>query len=85
MHCTSLYKDQEGKQVKDFLNEQKKLQKLIRENLQLNQEDLNVSYLVLRFCDELSLTLCQGDVPKNERKLQIEPLPGFTENCLLQD
>lgn len=85
MHCTSLYKDQEEKQVKDFLNEQKKLQKVIRENLQLNEEDLKASYLVLRFCDELSLTLCQGDVPKNERKIQLEPLPGLAENYLLQD
>jgi hypothetical protein len=85
IHCCSLYKDQEEKQVKAFLNNQKKLQKTIRENLQLNEKDIEASYLVLRFCDELSLTLCQDDIPKNKRKIQLEPLPGLPENFLFRD
>lgn len=85
MHCLSIYKDQKGKAVKKFLSDQEDLTASILSHLKISRDDAKKSYLILRFCDELSLMLCQKDIPKNKRKIETEPLPGIKENFIWMD
>ncbi|MEP0714081.1 MAG: DUF3891 family protein, partial [Algoriphagus sp.] len=85
MHCLSIYKDQKGKAVKSFMDDQKDLCQFIQSHLHVTNADAEKSYRILRFCDELSLMLCQQDIPTNSRKIQLEPLPGIEENFIHLD
>lgn len=85
MHCRSIYNDQKGKEIEEFLVEQETLCKSILKHLEINLADAEGCYQVVRFCDELSLMLCQGDLPKEGRKIQLEPLPGIEENFIKKD
>ncbi|PZX53516.1 uncharacterized protein DUF3891 [Algoriphagus ratkowskyi] len=85
MHCCSIYKNQSSKEVVKFLRELEELSETIGKHLNLKKEDINECYRIVRFCDELSLTLCQGDLPKMGRKIQVEPLPGMEENFISKD
>jgi hypothetical protein len=82
MHCRSIYKDQNEKEVEKFKEELEVLCKSILKHLNLKLADAEGCYQILRFCDELSLMLCQGDMPKQGRKIQLEPLPGIEENFI---
>jgi hypothetical protein len=85
MHCRSIYKDQKGQEIEKFMDEQEALCKSIIKHLEINLADACGCYQVLRFCDELSLMLCQGDMPKQGRKIQLEKLPGIRENFIRKD
>jgi hypothetical protein len=85
MHCRSIYKEQKGKEIEKFMDEQEALCKSIVKHLEINLADAEGCYQVVRFCDELSLMLCQGDIPKQGRKIQLEPLPGIAENFISKD
>lgn len=85
MHCKSLYEEEKSKEIQKFVSEQKDLCKAIRKHLDIKLADSENCYKILRFCDELSLILCQGDIPKMERKIQVEPLPGIEKNFIRKD
>jgi len=85
MHCLSIYKEKKDKKVKDFLRELDNLSKSIIKHLNIKLADAESCYQILRFCDELSLLLCQDDIPKEGRKIQLEPLPGIKENFIRED
>lgn len=85
MHCRSIYKDQKGKEIEKFMVEQEALCMSILKHLAIDITDAEGCYQVVRFCDELSLMLCQGDVPTQGRKIQLEPLPGIDENFIKKD
>ena len=82
IHCRSIYKDKKGKEIEKFISEQEALCESIIKHLEITSDQAEASYKIVRFCDELSLLLCQGDVPKEGRKIQLEPLPGIDENFI---
>jgi hypothetical protein len=85
IHCVSIYKEQESKSVKKFLSDQEDLCQSILSHLKISRKDAEDYYLILRFCDELSLMLCQQDIPKPTRKIELDPLPGISENYIWSD
>jgi len=85
MHCRSIYKDKKGKEIEKFIKEQEALCQSIMEHLDITQIKAEGCYQILRFCDELSLILCQGDIPKSAKKIQLEPLQGIEENFIKKD
>ncbi|MGB3464528.1 MAG: DUF3891 family protein [Cyclobacteriaceae bacterium] len=74
-HCHELYKDLDTKKTRQFIDDQKALRKKLRQHLQMKKKTVNDAYDYLRWCDELSLLLCQGDIPGEGRKIDIGRLP----------
>ena len=85
IHCRSIYKDKKGKKIGKFISDQEALCDSIIKHLEITSDQAEASYQILRFCDELSLMLCQDDVPKESRKIQLEPIPGIDENFIRKD
>jgi hypothetical protein len=55
----------------EFLQQQRDLQEQWRQELGIEQEEVQSSYHFMRWCDRLSLILCQHQIPDNERTLEI--------------
>lgn len=77
MHLSFLSEPQRNQVegMKEFLAEQQALQKEWREALAVSQEDAQSAYNFMRWCDRLSLILCQHQIPTAGRKLEITPGP----------
>ncbi len=75
LHCHNLYKIRSDKQAVDYLQKQTQMRKNIVKHLSLKKKDVDACYQFLRWCDELSLMLCQNDVLTDNRKNEIGQLP----------
>lgn len=73
MHLCYLQQGQEEADaaITDFLHEQRQLQRQWREELDLSEAEVSSAYDFMRWCDRLSLILCQHQIPANGRKLEI--------------
>ena len=73
-HCF-LNSGSDSAEISQFVREQEMLQQQWREELGVSQEEADSSYQFMKWCDRLSLILCQGKIPDNNRKLEINDGP----------
>ncbi|GAB4553331.1 MAG: hypothetical protein Tsb0014_46840 [Pleurocapsa sp.] len=71
MHLCFLNQGQESPEIEDFLKEQRDLQTQWRKELSLKKEQADSAYQFMKWCDRLSLILCQRKIPDNHRDLEI--------------
>lgn len=65
----------ESSEIAEFLAEQERLQKMWRKELGISQKEAESSYQFMKWCDRLSLILCQQQIPDSNRKLEINDGP----------
>lgn len=75
LHCQNLYQNSSDLDVQEFLAEQKSLRNQYRLHLKLEEKTILQSYEFLRFCDDLSLALCQKEI-LHQDEIQIGPIVG---------
>jgi hypothetical protein len=77
MHLSFLSEPQrdEIQGMKEFLDEQQALQTEWCEALGVSPEQAQSAYNFMRWCDRLSLILCQRQIPAAGRKLEVTPGP----------
>jgi len=77
MHLSFLTQAQreESTAIAEFLETQEQQQKQWREELEVSQKDAQRAYDFMRWCDRLSLILCQRKVPSAGRTLEITTGP----------
>lgn len=73
MHCCYLKQGQrdEDVEVAEFLDEQYQQQAQWRDELDVSKDEALAAYDFMRWCDRLSLILCQRQVPAAARQLEI--------------
>ena len=76
MHTCFLNQGSDSDDIVRFIEEQEKLQKLWREELGISKEEAQSSYQFMKWCDRLSLILCQQQIPDSDRKLEINDGPN---------
>jgi hypothetical protein len=75
MHTCFLHQGSEPKDIADFVKEQERLQKVWLKELGIAQAEADSAYQFMKWCDRLSLILCQQQIPDNNRKLEINDGP----------
>ncbi len=75
MHTCFLNQGSESADMVEFLKEQRKLQQQWRKELDISKKEAESSYQFMKWCDRLSLILCQQKLPSNQRKLEINDGP----------
>jgi hypothetical protein len=75
MHTCFLHQGSEPKDIADFVKEQKRLQQVWLKELGISQAEADSSYQFMKWCDRMSLILCQQQIPDNHRKLEINDGP----------
>lgn len=71
-HAEDLYRDEKtSKRLSQLLDGEKKRRLSVLATLQASENDLEAAYHVLRFCDRISLILCQGEIPAMNRRIEI--------------
>lgn len=77
MHSCFLTEGRKDKspELVEFLQKQRDLQQQWSQELGIEQEEVESSYQFMRWCDRLSLILCQQQIPDNERTLEINVGP----------
>lgn len=73
MHLCRIHASQrqESEEMAQFLDQQEQQQQLWRQALNLPQTEVEPAYAFMRWCDRLSLILCQRQLPANQRALEI--------------
>lgn len=73
MHVSFLNQANQGKSKEwdKFLDGLRQQQQQWQEELGIKKEDVAQTYTFMRWCDRLSLILCQRQLPSNERSLEI--------------
>lgn len=61
--------------IAEFLNIQRQRQAQWRDELEVNKDEVESAYTYMRWCDRLSLILCQRQVPTGGRRLEITDGP----------
>ena len=84
MHTCFLNQGSDSSEIARFVEEQEKLQKLWREELGISQEEAQSAYDFMKWCDRLSLILCQDKIPSNQRKLEINNSPSGEKNYVVK-
>lgn len=86
MHVCFLNQGKQGssKELDNFLNEQRKLQKQWQKELNISKEEAESAYRFMEWCDRLSLILCQGQLPVDERALEITTGPDGKRHDVIQ-
>ncbi|WP_128544623.1 DUF3891 family protein [Larkinella soli] len=86
MHATFLYEslEKENPEMAVFLKEQKQNQTNWLKKLDVRKDDARFAYAFVQWCDALSLILCQGRLPDNNRRLEISPGPDGTIYYIFQ-
>lgn len=84
MHTCFLNQGSDSPEIKQFVAEQKKLQKQWRKELGINQKEAESSYQFMKWCDRLSLILCQNQIPSNNRKLEINDSPNGEKHYIFR-
>jgi hypothetical protein len=77
-------KAKESQEVLDFLAEQHQLQSQWRDQLDVSKDKAVSAYDFMRWCDRLSLILCQHQVPMAGRDLEITSGPDGTDYWIHQ-
>tara|TARA_R110002020_G_scaffold124669_5_gene281763 strand:- start:376 stop:1113 length:738 start_codon:yes stop_codon:yes gene_type:complete len=75
-HFQRLYGESKELTVQQFLEDMNTSCSKILVNLNLQKENVSQCYEFLRFCDDLSLALCQNDFENHKEPIQIEPIAG---------
>jgi hypothetical protein len=76
MHTCFLNQDSDSSDIAQFISEQEELQKQWRKELGVGKKEAQASYQFMKWCDRLSLILCQHKIPSNQRKLEINDGPN---------
>ena len=86
MHTSYLYEPLRGtnKQITEFLDEQKQLQKDWIKSLHIRQADAQKAYNLLHWTDRCSLILCKNELPADERKLEVFQEPEGNTSFIWQ-
>lgn len=73
MHCCHLNQGQQDDhpEIAEFIETQYQRQAQWRDELQISKDEALAAYDFMRWCDRLSLILCQRQVPSGGRKLEI--------------
>jgi len=64
-------KRDENPEIAEFIDEQQQRQRQWRDELNITKDEALAAYDFMRWCDRLSLILCQRQVPTGGRKLEI--------------
>lgn len=85
-HISWLHQSNRGKvlELDEFLDEQVQNQQRYREELGLQEEQVNAAYAFMQWCDRLSLILCQKQLPDDERFLEITVGPDHQRYEIMQ-
>lgn len=81
LHISNLYEPLRGKhgaETDAFLDEQRATQEACRRGLRIKKADAQAAYALFQWADRLSLILCLGELPADERYLDIAPGPDGT-------
>lgn len=70
-HLNFLYGDMEYETMQAFLKKSSTIKPTTYKLYGVNEEEAEATYQILRFCDRLSLILCQDEIPSSERDLEI--------------
>ena len=86
VHMVFLHKGEaeSKKDVKAFLQEQKKLQKKWMTELGLSQKEVNRAYGLMEWCDAFSLLLAQHAVPPENRVIEVSQGPDDNQYKLMR-
>jgi hypothetical protein len=76
-HISYLHEPKRGQssELDNFLDEQLQNQQYWCQELGLQQTDVDAAYAFMKWCDRLSLILCQQELPADERFLEISQGP----------
>lgn len=86
MHTSFLYEPQRGTDpaMDEFLDQQVDNQKKWRRQYKATKTEVNYGYGFLQWCDALSLVLCLGQVPPDERRLEVSVGPDGVSYFIFQ-
>ncbi len=84
MHTCFLNQGSDSDDIVQFVKEQERRQKLWRKELGISKEEAQSSYQFMKWCDRLSLILCQGQIPMSQRKLEINDSPSGEKNYIIK-
>ena len=84
MHTCFLNQGSDSQDISEFVEQQKQLQREWREELGVSEEEAQSAYDFMKWCDRLSLILCQDQIPSNERKLEINNSPSGEKNYIVK-
>ena len=73
MHLCYLNQEKESSdaEIAEFVSAQRQLQEQWRDELDITKDEALAAYDFMRWCDRLSLILCQRQIPIGGRKLEI--------------
>lgn len=85
-HISRLNEPQRGQspELDEFLDEQLQNQERWRQELGIEQADVDAAYAFMQWCDRLSLILCQQELPADERFLEISKGPDGQRYDIMQ-
>ena len=84
MHTCFLNQSSDDPEISQFVEKQEELQKQWREELGIGKEEADSAYDFMKWCDRLSLILCQNQIPSSERKLEINSSPNGEKNYIVK-
>ena len=74
-HAEELYRHETvSTKLRKLIDNERTRRPALLRDLQAKEEALEAAYLVLQWCDRLSLTLCQSGLPAMQRRIEIAPL-----------
>lgn len=83
-HVDYLYKEEKDKDIRGFLKEEQVFRKETLSKNKISQEALDGAYNLLHWCDRCSLILCKGQIPPDEKALEIFSGPEQEEYYISQ-
>jgi hypothetical protein len=86
LHMEFLYRKQStsNKEAFHFLQKQKKIRSSLQTTLGIKKGELEKIYALLEWCDAFSLILCQGQIPPENRSVEISTGPNHVPYQLFQ-
>jgi len=86
MHISRLNEPGRGKssELDKLLDEQLQNQQLWRQELEIENKEIDAAYAFMQWCDRLSLILCQQELPDDERFLEISKGPEGQRYDIMQ-
>ena len=84
MHTCFLNQGSNDEDIIQFVEGQRELQKTWREELGIDEAEAQSSYQFMKWCDRLSLILCQNQIPSSNRKLEINDSPNGEKNYIVE-
>ncbi len=86
LHVDFLYRDEStATGMQAFLDCEQQRRNSVLSRLEIEEQALQDSYQIMRWCDRCSLILCGNDIPAMQRKLEITEFPGLGRTELWQD